>query len=216
MAELRHEYPLKDLLKLVRMPRSSFYYLIAERTDKNAEIKEKIEEIYHQHRGRYGYRRITQELRNQGLIINHKKVYRLMGELGLKSMVRIKKYRSYKGKVGIIAPNRLNRDFAATKPNQKWATDLTEFALFGQKVYFSSIIDLFNGEIVSYDICDKPKFIMVKNTLLKAKKLMKSNKGLMLHSDQGWHYQKREYREFLSKTVRFSRCRAKEIVWIMR
>ena len=187
------------MLELAKLSRSSFYYLTTEKVDKNAEIKEKIEEIYHQHKGRYGYRRITLELRNQGLIINHKKVYRLMAQLGLKSMVRIKKYRSYKGTVGIIAPNVLRRNFTATKPNEKWTTDITELALFGQKVYISSIIDLYNGEIVCYDICDKPRFVMVENTLKKAKRLMKSSENLMLHSDQGWHYQKKKYREFLSK-----------------
>ena len=91
-----------------------------------------ISTIYHDHKGRYGYRRITLELRNQGFLINHKTVQRLMKELGLKSLVRMKKYRSYKGNVGKIAPNILKRDFVATKPNEKWVTDVTEFHLFGE------------------------------------------------------------------------------------
>ena len=89
------------------------------------------------HKGRYGYRRITIELRRQGYLLNHKTVRRLMKTLGLKSLVRMKKYRSYKGKVGKIAPNILQRDFHATKPNQKWVTDVTEFHLFGEKLYLS-------------------------------------------------------------------------------
>ena len=135
---------------LAKIPRSTFYHLIEDKPDKDIEIKLKIEEIYHKHKGRYGYRRITLELRNQGILINHKKVQRLMGVLELKSMVRMKKYKSYKGDVGKIAPNLLNRDFKATKPNEKWVTDITEFALFGQKLYLSPIIDLYNGEVVSY------------------------------------------------------------------
>ena len=75
------------------------------------------------------------ELRNRGYQINHKTVHRLMNELGLKCIVRMKKYRSYKGNVGKIAPNILKRDFKATKPNEKWVTDVTEFHLFGEKLY---------------------------------------------------------------------------------
>ena len=97
-----------------------------------------IHTIYHEHKGRYGYRRITLELRNQGFMINHKTVQRLMNEMGLKCLVRMKKYRSYKGNVGKIAPNILKRDFNATKPNEKWVTDVTEFHLFGEKLYLIS------------------------------------------------------------------------------
>ena len=100
--------------------------------------------------GRYGYRRITMEMRNRGYIINHKTVQRLMKQLNLKCMVRIKKYRSYKGQVGEIAPNLINRDFHASAPNQKWTTDVTEFSLFGKKLYLSPILDMYNGEIISY------------------------------------------------------------------
>jgi transposase InsO family protein len=87
--------------------------------DKYAEIKTKITEIYHRHKGRYGYRRITLELRNRGVVINHKTVQRLMRILGLKSMVRIKKYKSYRGDIGKIAPNILGRNFHAAKPYTK-------------------------------------------------------------------------------------------------
>ena len=94
------------------------------RVDKHKAAKEEITAIYHENRGRYGYRRITAELRNRNLPLNHKTVQRLMKELGLVCLVRMKKYRSYKGKVGKIAPNLLNRDFYADKPNQKWVTEV--------------------------------------------------------------------------------------------
>lgn len=119
-------------------------------------MKSLISSIYHEHRGRYGYRRITLELRNRDHLINHKTVQRLMKELGLKSLVRMKKYRSYKGNVGKIAPNILKRDFTTSKPNEKWATDVTEFHLFGEKLYLSPVLDLYNGEIIAYNI-DVPR-----------------------------------------------------------
>ena len=113
--------------------------------DKYAAAKAKIETIYHENRGRYGYRRITIALSSRGVLLNHKTVQRLMKQMGLVCHVRAKKYRSYKGEVGKIAPNLLNRDFHAEKPNQKWVTDVTEFRLFGEKMYLSPILDLHSG-----------------------------------------------------------------------
>ena len=106
--------------------------------------------------GRYGYRRITMEMRNRGYIINHKTVQRLMKQLNLKCMVRMKKYRSYRGQVGKVAPNLINRDFHAEAPNQKWTTDVTEFSLFGKKIYLSPILDMYNSEIISYTVSERP------------------------------------------------------------
>ena len=111
--ELRLDYPITALLQLAQIPRSTYYYWIsaAERQDKDADVKGHIKAIYHDHKGRYGYRRITDELRNQGHLVNHKKVQRIMRELGLNCIVRMKKYRSYKGAVGKIAPNILETGF---------------------------------------------------------------------------------------------------------
>ena len=104
---------------------------------------------------RYGYRRITLAIKNKGIVTNHKTVSKLMKELGIICQVRMKKYKSYKGEVGKTAENLLKRDFVATKPLQKCATDITEFSLFGVKLYLSPIIDLYNGEIVSYEISER-------------------------------------------------------------
>lgn len=183
------------------MARATYYYHLKQlgNPDKDVHIRKQICTIYHAHRGRYGYRRITLELRNQSVIINHKKVVRLMHECGLKSQVRIKKYRSYKGTVGKIAPNVLERKFHALSINKKWVTDVTEFALFGQKRYLSPIMDLYNGEIISYTISVHPNLLMVTNMLSKALKGIKKNSGLILHSDQGWHYQHATYQKMLKK-----------------
>ena len=152
-------------------------------------MKTVIQDIFHMHKGRYGYRRITIELRRQGYLLNHKTVRRLMKTLGLKSLVRMKKYRSYKGKVGKIAPNILQRDFHATKPNQKWVTDVTEFHLFGEKLYLSPVLDRFNGEIISYNIEPRPVYPLVGKMLDRAMKCLQERDEATLHSDQGWHYQ---------------------------
>jgi len=167
--------------------------------DKYAEIKTQITDIYHRHKGRYGYRRITLELRNAGVIINHKTVQKLMSALGLKSMIRIKKYKSYRGEVGITAPNILKRDFISSKPNTKWVTDITEFSLFGEKIYFSPILDLYNGEIISYNISKRPVFDQITDMLDKAFLKIPDGTGLILHSDQGWQYRLKRYNCRLNK-----------------
>lgn len=118
----------------------------------DADLKEEIQSIYDENEGHYGYRRIRDELANRGKRVNHKKVQRLMKELRLKYLVRMKKYKSYKGTVGKIAPNHLDRQFTADAPNEKWVTDITEFKLFGEKLYLSPALDLFNGEIITYTI----------------------------------------------------------------
>ncbi|HFO0449283.1 TPA: IS3-like element ISBth10 family transposase [Bacillus paranthracis] len=197
--ELRHEFPIKELLQLANIPRSTYYYWMKRfnRPDPNAEVKELIQAIYNEHDGCYGYRRIRDELMNRGHKVNHKKVYRLMKELGLKCLVRMKKYRSYKGTVGKIAPNILNRNFQAEKPNEKWVTDITEFKLFGEKLYLSPMLDLFNGEIITYTIGPRPTYSLVSTMLDQALYCVTDPDKLLIHSDQGWHYQMKQYRHSL-------------------
>lgn len=109
------------------------------------------------------------------------------------------KYRSYKGEVGKVAPNLLARDFKAKKPNQKWVTDVTEFHLFGQKLYLSPILDLYSSDIVSYKISDRPVLSMVTSMLDEAFATISDDTGLILHSDQGWQYQHKTYQQMLEK-----------------
>lgn len=177
------------------MARSTFYYCLKrmKQPDKYTELKDVIRQIFSENRGRYGYRRITLELHNRGYYINHKTVQKLMKQCGLKCEIRRRKYRSYKGEVGKVAPNIISRNFKADKPNQKWTTDVTEFAIKDQKIYLSPILDMFNGEIVSYSISRHPTFKQITDMLDKAFKKIPDDTGLILHSDQGWQYQMKIY-----------------------
>lgn len=198
------------LLTLAGIPRSTYYYYLKQtnKPDKYKEIKEQIVTIYHENQGRYGYRRITMELHNRGYTINHKTVQRLMKNLGIKCMVRTKKYRSYKGEIGKIAPNLIARDFHATAPNQKWTTDVTEFSLFGEKLYLSPILDMYNSEIISYNISNRPILGQVMDMLDKAFEKIPDNTNLIFHSDQGWQYQHKQYQKRLrEKGIRQSMSR---------
>ncbi|WP_156153493.1 IS3 family transposase [Domibacillus robiginosus] len=199
--ELRHEFKVRELAKIAGIPRSTYYYWVkqANRPDKYEEVKAVIQQIFDEHQGRYGYRRITLELRNKGYLLNHKTVRRLMGKMGLKCLVRMKKYRSYRGSIGKIAPNILERHFEAAKPNEKWVTDVTEFHLHGQKLYLSPILDLYNGEVISYHLENRPIYSLVSRMLTKSFEHLKDGDSPVLHSDQGWHYQMKQYQQVLKE-----------------
>ena len=178
------------------MARSVFYYHLKrlKAKDKYESEKEMIKSIFHDHKGRYGYRRITAEMRNNDINLNHKTVQRLMVQMGLKSQIRKVRYRSYKGEVGRIAPNIINRDFVASAPNRKWATDVTQINIGSEKLYLSPILDMFNGEIISYNISKSPNLEQIYDMLDKAFARFDCLDGLILHSDQGWQYQHYGYR----------------------
>lgn len=201
MLELRREFPLANLLHAAQLPRSTFYYQVKALTtpDRHEEIKAKIQAVYAEHRGWYGYRRVTAAIRRDGWLVNHKTVQRLMSGMGLKSRVRVKKYRSYRGDLGEAAPNSLNREFAALQANQKWVTDVTEFNVAGKKLYLSPVMDLYNREIVAYETSQRPDFSLVMNMLDKAARKCRGMDGPLLHSDQGWHYRMRSYRAALAR-----------------
>lgn len=210
MNELRHQFPLAGLLELAGLARSTFYYQlkVAQVADKHLALKGQIQSIFARHKGRYGYRRITLAIRNLGQQVNHKTVQRQMGLLGLKSLVRPKKYRSYKGEVGHAAPNVLQRQFNAKAPKQKLVTDVTEFNVAGEKLYLSPVMDLFNGEIIAFETAKRPTFELVGSMLKKALAKLKSSDKALLHSDQGWQYRMPAFQRALrSKGVEQSMSR---------
>ncbi len=165
--------------------------------DKYEELKNVITQIFKEHKGRYGYRRITAELHNRGYKTNHKLVLKLMKQCGLKCEIRRKRYRSYKGDVGKVAPNILQRNFNSTKPLMKLVTDVTEFNVGNEKVYLSPILDLYNGEIIAYDISLHPTFSQTMRMLDSAFSVIPDKTGAILHSDQGWQYQMKQYQNRL-------------------
>lgn len=109
-----------------------------------------------------------------------------------------RKYRSYQGEVGKIADNLLQRDFSATKSNEKWVTDISEFKCDEGKLYLSPIKDLFNGEIIAYDLAPSPDFEQIRRMMEQA--ISKPNGSTpILHSEQGWQYQMQPYQHLLKE-----------------
>ena len=194
-------FRLDLLLETAYLARSTYYYQLKQLDgqDKDKEIKGEIQDIYYEHKGNYGYRRITLELRNRGFVVNHKKVQRLMKILGLSAQIRRKrKYSSYQGEVGKKADNLIQRQFEASKPMEKCYTDVTEFAIPNstQKLYLSPVLDGFNSEIIAYNLSTSPNLEQVKAMLDQAF-TEEHYENTILHSDQGWQYQHQYYHQFL-------------------
>ncbi len=194
-------FRLDLLLETARLPRSTYYYQLKqlEGIDKDKELKVEIQVIFTEHKGNYGYRRMTLELKNRGYIVNHKKVQRLMRVLGLTARIRRKrKYSSYQGEVGKKAENLIQRQFEASKPMEKCYTDVTEFAIPAstQKLYLSPVLDGFNSEIIAYNLSTSPNLAQVK-LMLEQAFTKEHYENTILHSDQGWQYQHDFYHHFL-------------------
>ena len=200
--QLRCQFPLSALLKAAKMSRSTFYYQRSHEKDhQNKKVMFQIKKIFDKHHGNYGYRRITCVLRHNGIIINHKKVKRLMKAMGLfgKVICKRNRYSSYKGTIGKIARNEIKRNFSSDQPRKKAYTDVTEFKLNnGEKVYLSPILDGFNEEIIAYDVSTSPTLHQTFKMLNQLDQYG-SLDGMILHSDQGWQYQNAAYQRFLKE-----------------
>ncbi len=156
--------------------------------------------MFNENKGRYGYRRITALLKAKGHHINHKTVLKLMRTLDLKGKQQKNgKYHSYRGEVGKVADNLLNREFHAKKPFEKLTTDVTEFKVCDNKVYLSPVMDLYNREIISYSISTSPNLWQIREMLDGLFKKMPSDARPIFHSDQGWQYQHSEYQRLLKE-----------------
>lgn len=192
-------FRLPTLLKAASLPRSTYYFEIGkpDPDGKNADIIEEIRSIFEENRSRYGVRRVAAELRNRGFPVNHKKVQRLMSKMGLRAARAKQKYHSYVGEVGHIAGNLINRDFAASGPNEKWTTDVSQFNCPFGKAYLSPIVDMGMGDVVAWDLSMSPNLEQTKRMLDEAFAKHPRLEGLVFHSDQGWQYQHNYYQQRL-------------------
>ena len=150
----------------------STYYFELNKVDvvkvRNKELMAEIQEIFNCNKQRYGVRRVHKELINRGYKVNHKRVQRLMHDMGLFGKRPKEKYHSYKGEVGKIADNIIDRNFSTTAPLQKWTTDVSQFSLSWGKCYLSPILDMNTNEIISYDLSLSPNLEQIQRMLGRA------------------------------------------------
>ena len=200
---------------LPSLPRSVYNYW-EKRVDpdsKYADLMDAITRIFNDNHKRYGYRRITLQLNNEGWIVNHKTVKRLMSKLNLYGSTPRAKYRSYKGDFNGTVDNKLlhkkvdaqkhittyERDFSTSDVNEKWTTDVSEFHIAAGKLYLSPILDMHNREIISYNISKRPGYEQITDMLNKAFCKFDNLSNLIFHSDQGWQYQMYQYHKALKE-----------------
>ena len=184
------------------LARSTYYFEISKTdvvAERNKDLIEEIEDIFDRHKGRYGVRRVHAELMNLGKTVNHKRVQRLMKAMGLKGNRPKEKYHSYKGEVGKVAANVIDRDFSAAAPLEKWTTDVSQFSLSWGKCYMSPILDMNTNEVISYDLSKSPNLEQIRRMLDGAFYRFPDVSGLIFHSDQGWQYQHEYFRNTLKE-----------------
>lgn len=198
---LKAAYPLGVLLEIAGLARSTFFYHQARlaRPDPQAGLKAAIREVFVQACGRYGHRRVRQQLMHRGWRVSRTTVRRLMRHLGLVCVIRRRRYVSYRGEVGMIAPNLLNRDFCARAPNQTWVTDVTEFRVGEQKVYLAPVMDLFDRQIIAWSVGRSPTLELTNSALRDALATLTADQTPVVHSDQGFQYQHATWQALLAE-----------------
>ena len=188
---LKSKYPLPALLKWLELSKSSYYYqeAVKKRPDKYKDIRNRIRQLFCENKQRYGYRRIYGLLKREKLTVSEKVVRQIMREEGLIVICkRRRKYNSYRGEISPSVPNKIERNFHADKPNQKWLTDITEFALPAGKVYLSVLVDCFDGLLPGWTISTTPDSVLVNTMLDQAIAQLPEGDRPMIHSDRGCHY----------------------------
>ena len=197
---LKSHHRLEYLLEAAGIPRSTFFYhqKRLSQPDKHAVLKDAIRESFERNKHRYGYRRVLLDLRNQGWVVNHKLVYKLMCEMGLRAKVRRRRpYASYAGTISHIADNKLDRKFTPDQPNTVFVSDVTEFRVAGRKVYLSPVMDLFDRSIVAHTVDTSPSTAFTADSLTKAIAVCAPEPGWMMHTDQGFQYQHWSWRNLI-------------------
>ncbi|MGJ4107719.1 IS3 family transposase [Corynebacterium macclintockiae] len=197
---LKSHHRLEYLLEAAGIPRSTFFYhqKRLNEPDKYAVLKDAIRECFERNKHRYGYRRVLLDLRNQGWVVNHKLVYKLMCEMGLRAKIRQRRpYVSYTGAISHIADNTLDRKFTRDQPNTVFVSDVTEFRVAGRKVYLSPVMDLFDRSIVAHSVATSPSTAFTAESLTKAIKTCAPEPGWMMHTDQGFQYQHASWRDLI-------------------
>ena len=212
---------MKILLSVSGLPKSTYSYhksdkhleIVRRRQEEDARILGIIQPEFEHHKSRYGFRRIILSKREELAGINHKRIQRIMRESGLIGRQgKNGKYHSYKGDNGEYKENLLLhrevdtenhktvyvRDFSTVRSNEIWTTDVSQFNGPKGKLFLSPIMDMHDGSIVSYDISSHPDFSQTKRMIDRAFEDNPDLEGLIFHSDQGWQYQMKPYRKWLS------------------
>lgn len=205
----KEKYKILDLFDVLNISKSN-YYKYYKIIDKDYEDYLLIKEIFDENYNTYGYRRIEKGLlQKYGIKMNHKKIHRIMKKYDIRPQyTRKPKNKRYKRIEENVKPNLVNRKFNVAYSNKVWSTDITYLIFKGKRAYLSTILDLYNREIVAYKISYKNDLKLVIDTLNLALKKRGNVQGLIIHSDQGHQYTSPQYQKICESngiTVSMSR-----------
>lgn len=204
--EYRGVVPIKDILNLFGIPKSTYYRWTkqeqAETYDYSAN-ELRVIELCKENKYRYGYRKITALIRKERRI-NKNTVQKIMQKHQCQCRVKVKRYRKNKTQ-SIIMDNIINRDFKSKRPLEKLVTDITYLPYGNKMIYLSTIMDLYNGEIIAYTLSDRQNLECVIDTLDQLPNILQP---CILHSDQGSVYTSKEYQHRVkNKSITMSMSR---------
>ena len=204
---MRKVYSVRTLCRVLKVSPSGYYaYLKREKRQASHEDRKlltRIKRLFTLHKGTMGAKRIAKKLSQKGKPVNHKRVARLMREDNLKAKVRIPKSTTVtrNDASGYVYDNLLERNFDSSMPNQKWVTDMTEIVIDHNKFYASALMDLFNREILAFEISDSPNTALICETIRSAqrKRKLPNLEGIIIHSDQGSVYRSNDYHNLVTE-----------------
>ncbi|WP_338113337.1 IS3 family transposase [Paenibacillus artemisiicola] len=205
MEDHRSEFRVEKMCSVLEVSRSGYYKwrtaASSERQQRKAKLTDRIAWHFYDSDTRYGSPRIYQELKKEGWTVSERTVGFIMRENGLRSCMS-RKFRTTTTDSNHelpIAPNVLQQDFSATKPNEKWVADITYIPCRQGKLYLASILDLYTKQIVGWNLSDHMTTDLVLEALKRAHAAKRPGKDLLHHSDRGSQYASNEYREYLKK-----------------
>ncbi len=198
--KMRKKFTVKAIVNVLGIPRSTYYRWLKKVEKYKNPHENIIIEICKETNYRYGHRKVKAVLKRQYYIdLNRNTVQKIMQKHHLQCKVKPKRKWKSQGESSMVAPNILNRDFRASQPNEKWVTDITYIQYGGQTLYLSTIIDLYNNEIVAYKLYNHQRTPLVIDTLKDALTKRKNPEGVIIHSDQGSVYTSYDFQNYAKK-----------------
>lgn len=198
--KIRNKYSVTAILKVLQVPRSTYYRWLKGIEDYRNEYEDLIIEVCKLTKYRYGHRKVKAILLHKYQIkLNRNTVQKIMQKHHLQCKVKPKRKWKSNGESEVIAPNILNRNFSTTKPNEKWVTDITYIQYGSEILYLSTIMDLYNNEIVAFKLYNHQQTPLVIDTLEEALSKRNNPEGVVIHSDQGSVYTSYTYQNYIKK-----------------
>ncbi len=203
MEALRNEYPVSVLCETLGVSLSGYYAWkkrpLSQHQREDQQLAERIQAVYHANRQVYGSPRIHVELRDQGIRVSRKRVARLMREQGLSASRRRHRTITTHSEPGArVAPNLLDQEFTASRPNEKWTGDITAIWTYEGWLYLAVVLDLYSRRVIGWAMAAIQDEALIERAFQMALLARHPSSGMLFHSDRGSQYTSDAYRALLA------------------